>query len=292
MSEDPYRLASPAAVARLLSENGIRPSRRLGQNFLTDPNILRKIIRAAELSKRDTVLEVGAGLGALTAALADRCGHVYAVERDRGLFEALSRELARAGNLVLVHGDAARLDLAGLFDGGPPEGVKMVSNLPYNIAATLLVDCLVDRPWITSYIVMVQREVAVRLLADPGGRDYSAATVKMRCRASVRKVASVSRNCFLPPPGVDSTVIGMKRFGPGEGPEPPPGPSFDRVVTAAFAQRRKKLANALAAGGLGITADGVREALSGMGLDPEARPERVSPEEFAQLSRLLERDFG
>ncbi|MBU1672010.1 MAG: ribosomal RNA small subunit methyltransferase A [Actinobacteria bacterium] len=292
MNEDPYRLATPSAVARLLSENRIRPSHRLGQHFLTDPNMLRKIVKAADLSERDTVLEVGAGLGALTAVLVEKCGRVYAVEQDRGLFEVLSRELAYAGNLVLVHGDAARMDLAGLFNGRPPEGVKMVSNLPYNIAATLLVDCLVERPWMTSYTVMIQREVADRLLAEPGGRDYSAATVKVRCRATVSKVASVSRHCFVPPPGVDSTVVAMRRFSPGEGPQPPPDPWFDAVVTSAFAQRRKKLANAVAAGGLGVSPGEVREALTSLGLDPESRPERVSPELFAALARLLRRDIG
>lgn len=280
----PRALTSPAVVTGLLREAGIRPRRSLGQNFLIDANVLRIIEKAAALSPSDTVIEVGAGVGALTQLLADRCAKVFALESDRRLLEILERELGPAQNLVLVEADAAKFDFGGLWEGELPGSVKMVANLPYGIAATLLIDCLYDYPWIEEYTVMVQREIAGRLTSKPGGKDYSAATVKVNCLARVKRVANVSRNSFYPPPRVDSTVVRLERLEDGSGLDE----SFDTIVTAAFSQRRKRLANSLsAAKGLSIEKKRVARALSALGLDPGARAEQLSPAEFVELSKML-----
>lgn len=280
----PRALTSPAVVTGLLREAGIRPRRSLGQNFLIDANVLRIIEKAAALSASDTVIEVGAGLGALTQLLVDRCAKVFALESDRRLLEILERELGQAENLVLVEADAAKFDFGGLREGGLTGSVKMVANLPYGIAATLLIDCLYDYPWIGEYTVMVQREIAVRLTSTPGSKDYSAATVKVNCVARVKRVAKVSRNSFYPPPRVDSAIVHLERLEDTSG----LNEAFDAVVTAAFSQRRKRLANSLsAARGLSIEKKTVASALSALGLDPGSRAERLSPAEFVELSKML-----
>ena len=286
MSEttSPRALTSPAVVTRLLNEAGIRPRRSLGQNFLIDANVLRIIEKAAALSPSDTVIEVGAGLGALTQLLVDRCAKVFALESDRRLLEILEEELGPAQNLVLVEADAARFDFGGLLQGELPGSVKMVANLPYGIAATLLIDCLYKYPWIEEYTVMVQREIAGRLTSEPGVKDYSAATVKVNCLARAKRFAKVSRNSFYPPPRVDSSIVHLERL------ENPSGldESFDSIVTAAFGQRRKRLANSLSsARGLSIEKKTVTRALSALGLDPGSRAEQLSPAEFIELSKML-----
>ncbi len=192
---------------------------------------------------------------------------------------------------MLVEADAARFDLNTLWETDPPDDVKMVSNLPYQIAATLIVDCLMRHDWIREYTVMVQREVAGRLAAGPGSREYSGASVKTQVRASVSRVANVSRNCFYPKPKVDSTILRLARRGAADSPailEPGAGEFFDQVVSAAFSQRRKKLTNSMSsAPKLGLTAERVRLALLDLNKDPGSRAEELSTAEFVELARLL-----
>ena len=286
------RLTSPAVVRELLSGAGLRPRRGYGQNFLVDANVLRITTEAAALEPFDTVIEVGAGLGALTQALVEQSGKVYAIETDERLAEILERELAYVGNLVLIRADAMDLDPASLWQGSPPDNTKMVSNLPYQIAATLLVDWLRDHDWVTSYTVMVQREVADRITGGPGGKDYSGATVKIQYRAEAHKVASVSRNSFYPRPQVDSAIVHLRRRAEGEKQGMPRAEDeglFDRLVTAAFQQRRKKLANAVSAGFPGLTPEVVARALGEIVKPAGARAEELSPAEFALLSNALAR---
>ncbi len=275
-------VTSPSVARALLAGAGLRPSRYRGQNFLVDANILGVIERAASLSKEQTVIEVGAGLGALTERLADRCGHVYAIESDSRLFEILTERMGGVENLELIEADATRFDFEGLLDRGGFARASMVSNLPYRVAALLVVECLISYPWMDRYTVMVQREVAARMTASPGSRDYSSATVKIKSRARVSISAEVSRNCFYPRPLVNSAIVSIERK---ESLPPVVGPWLDTVVTAAFSQRRKKLANALAAG-LELDAAGARKALSSLG-KTEARAEDLSPEEFERLAGLL-----
>lgn len=285
----PRMLASPAAARALLDSAGIRPSRSMGQNFLVDANILRIISEAAGLSPYDTVIEVGAGLGALTQTLVAECGKVYALESDRRLMEVLEHQLGSATNLVLVEADASRFDFATLWDSEPPTPVKMVSNLPYQIAATLVVDCLQRYPWLSEYTVMVQREVAGRIASGPGSRDYSGASVKVQARAEVRRVASISRNSFYPRPAVDSAILHLARRDSRSIPGVVSSGLLDRVVTAAFGQRRKKLANSISSSaGFAPQAATVKEAIDTLGIDPGARAEDLSPDQFVRLAEHLE----
>lgn len=283
-------LTSPAVVRELLASEGLHPRHSLGQNFLVDANVLRIITEAALIAHFDTVVEVGPGLGALTQALVEHAGRVYAIESDPRMVEILTRELHYARNLVVVTADVMSYDVAGLWKEEPSEGVKMVSNLPYQVAATLLVDWLRAYDWLMEYTVMIQREVADRILAEPGGKEYSSATVKIQYRAEASRVANVSRNSFYPKPRVDSAVLRLVRKAPGRAPGAAPADDeafFDRIVTAAFAQRRKKLANSVAAGIEGLTPQQVALALADLGISPSARAEELSPAEYAGLSNLL-----
>lgn len=287
----PRTVTSPAVVASLLESAGIRPNRSMGQNFLVDGNIVRIITQAAGLSPYDTVIEVGAGLGALTQTLVERGVRVYALEADPRLVHVLERELGGARNLVLVEADASRFEFETLWEGEPPDDAKMISNLPYRIAATLVIDCLKRYPWLKEYTVMVQREVAERLASSPGGREYSGASVKVQVRASVKRVARVSRNSFYPKPKVDSTILHLVRHVPGlwSGEGDAGGEEFfDSVVAAAFGQRRKKLTNALsAANGPGVSSATIALALKEIGREPGVRAENLAPDEFVRLSSLL-----
>lgn len=284
------RLTSPAVITELLRSEGISPRHAFGQNFLIDGNVLRIIVQAAGLEPFDTVVEVGPGLGALTQALVEQSGRVYAIESDPRLHELLVRELDKATNLVAIQADAMAVDLEVIWAGNPPEEAKMVSNLPYQIAATLLVDWLRDYEWLREYTVMVQREVAERIAAAAGGKDYSSATVKIQYRATVTKVASVSRNSFYPPPRVDSSILHLVRRGEGEGrgvPEARDEAFFDRLVTAAFHQRRKKIVNSVRSRIPDISARQIVMALAELGVKDSARAEELTTSEFAELSNLM-----
>jgi 16S rRNA (adenine1518-N6/adenine1519-N6)-dimethyltransferase len=279
-------------VRQLLENANVHPSRGKGQNFLVDSNVLRIIEKAACLSDDDIVIEVGAGLGALTQLLVRRCRRVYALESDRRLFDVLARRLENAANLSLIDADAMRFDPASIWGGGPPEPAKTVSNLPYQIAATLIIHWLINCPWIEEYTVMVQREVADRITAARGG-DYSAATVKIAYRASVRRVAKVSRNSFYPKPRVDSAIVRLVRReagAPGGAPLARADDErlFDLLVTAAFQQRRKKLTNSLSScAGIDASPARIARALHGVGKSESSRAEELSPEDFVSLSNEL-----
>lgn len=278
-------LTSPAVVSELLEREGLMPKRGYGQNFLVDANVLRIITKAARLEAGDTAVEVGPGPGALTQALVERCAKVYAVESDENMIRVLRRELAGASNLVTIHADALEFDLESLWEAGAPERIKMVSNLPYGIAATLLVKWLQNYPWMREYTVMVQREVADRIVARPGGKDYSAASVKIQHRAEARRVANVSRNSFWPKPRVDSSIVSLSV---GEQEEDAGrAATFDRVVTAAFAHRRKKLVNSVAVGIEELSQADVARALEEIGVSPGARAEELSAPHFARLAIIL-----
>ncbi|MDI6871245.1 MAG: 16S rRNA (adenine(1518)-N(6)/adenine(1519)-N(6))-dimethyltransferase RsmA [Bacillota bacterium] len=276
-------MTRPRAVAQLLAQFGLQPRKRFGQNFLIDEHILNKIVRAASLSPSDVVLEVGAGLGTLTAALAARAGRVVAVELDRDLFSVLRFTVGRLPNVRLVRGDILDLRLAELLPDDAPS-YKAVANLPYYITSPVLLKFLTaTRPW-ERLVFMVQREVADRLTARPGTKAYGSLTVILQFSAEATVVARVPRTAFYPAPEVDSTVVALTPR-----PSPlPPGPERDvffRVVRAAFGQRRKTLANALVGGGFPGSA--VKAALAEAGLDGGRRGETLSLDEFVTLSRCL-----
>jgi 16S rRNA (adenine1518-N6/adenine1519-N6)-dimethyltransferase len=251
--------------------------KELGQHFLVDENLLGVIGRLAELGPDDVVLEVGPGVGVLTAYLAERVAQVHAVELDRSLEPALAERLAPHANVELHFGDALRLDLASL----DPAPTKLVANLPYNIATPLVVESLDDLPAVGLWCVMVQREVADRFFAEPSTKAYGAVSVLVQLAAERTGFHPVSRTVFRPRPNVDSALVAFRRR------ELPA--DFARVkelAGAAFAHRRKRLTNSLELSGL-ASRDRATAALETIGRDPGARAEELSPPEFVALAEAL-----
>ena len=253
----------------------VRPKKKLGQHFLVDENILGVIDRLAGLGSEDRVLEIGPGLGVLTAFLADRVAHLDAVELDRSLEAPLRARLAGRTNLDLHFGDALALDLAALA----PE--KLVSNLPYNVATPLIVESLDGLPTVELWCVMVQREVADRLFASHSTKAYGAVSVLVRLAAERTGFHPVSREVFRPRPNVDSALVAFRRID-----LPDRYREVKRVVEAAFAHRRKTLPNSLQLAGLATRAR-AEEALAVLGRAPSARAEELEPAEFVALAEAL-----
>jgi 16S rRNA (adenine1518-N6/adenine1519-N6)-dimethyltransferase len=264
---------------RRLREFAVRPNRELGQNFLIDDNILRVIGDAAELHASDVVLEVGGGLGVLSEYLAPRVGHLHVVEVDRSLEQPLRDALGPFENADLHFADAAKLDLAAL---DPPPG-KVVANLPYGVAATVVLKSIAELPGAELWVAMVQREVADRLAAAPGGRSYGATSVLAQLSCEVRVVRKVPRTVFHPVPNVDSALVLLRRRGTA------PPPELVALVHAGFAHRRKALAGslALAPGAQDDIRDATRSALVTIGHPPDARAERLAPRDWIRLAELL-----
>jgi len=255
----------------------VSPKKSLGQHFLVDRNLLVVIERLANLSSGDVVLEVGPGLGVLTTFLADRVRHVHAIELDRALEAPLRDALSGRATVDLVFGDALAVDLDAL---DPPPS-KLVANLPYNVATPLVAETLIGVPALTSWCVMVQREVADRFFAEPGTKAYGAVSVLVRLHARRTGLHPVSRTVFRPPPNVDSALVAFDRI-----PPPANAEQVRRVVTAAFGHRRKTLANAVALAGLATREDAVG-ALETIGRRPDARAEALQPDEFVRLTEAL-----
>jgi 16S rRNA (adenine1518-N6/adenine1519-N6)-dimethyltransferase len=255
------------------------PKKALGQHFLVDANILDVIGRLAALERSDVVLEVGPGLGVLTRYLAERVSFVHAVEVDRSLESALSAALAPGENVALHWGDALQVDLAALA----PPPTRLVANLPYSIATPLLVETLVNDPAIERWCVMVQREVADRLFAEPSTKAYGAVSVVVGLTATRTGYHAVSRHVFRPPPRVDSALVAFERV-----PAPARLAAVRRVVEAGFAHRRKTLANALALAGVASRERAVA-ALAAIGRPSAIRAEALGPEEFVELESALRR---
>jgi len=254
------------------------PKRGLGQHFLVDENILAVIGRLAELEPADIVLEIGPGLGVLTGFLAERVRRVHAVELDRSLEPHLHERLGGRANVALVFGDALALPLGEL---DPPPG-KLVSNLPYQIATPLVAESLDGLPSVGLWCVMVQREVAERFFAVPGTKSYGAVSVLVQLTAERTGFHPVARTCFTPPPNVDSALVAFRRRRSWDGSLGP----LRKLVQAAFAHRRKTLANSLELTGL-AGRDRAVEALARIGRLPGVRAEALAPEEFARLLEAL-----
>ncbi len=248
------------------------PKKALGQHFLVDDNILGVAGRLAEIEPADVVLEIGPGLGVLTRYLADRVAHVHAVEIDRSLEPGL-REIP---GTTLHWGDALALDPARLV----PTPTKLVANLPYNIATPLVVESIDRFPAISVWCVMVQREVADRFFASPGTKAYGAVSVLMRLATERTGFHPVSREVFRPRPNVESALVAFRRIRPGL------DPALKRLVEAAFAHRRKTLANSVALSGR-ATRDRAATALESIGRGTNVRAEQLDPDEFEALLTAL-----
>ncbi|MDT7551506.1 MAG: rRNA (adenine1518-N6/adenine1519-N6)-dimethyltransferase [Pseudonocardiales bacterium] len=274
------RLLGPAEVRALAAELGIRPTKRLGQNFVHDPNTVRRIVRAAELSPDDVVVEVGPGLGSLTLALLPEVAAVHAVEIDPLLAARLpatvaERAPALAGRLSVLTADALRVR-ASDFVAPPPTAI--VANLPYNVGVPVVLHLLAELPGIRRGLVMVQAEVAERLAAAPGSRAYGVPSAKLAWFAAARRAGPVPRAVFWPVPNVDSGLLAFDRR------DPPPGDrvAVFAVIDAAFAQRRKVLRSALA-GWAGSAAE-AETILRAADVDPGARAETLAIADFARVA--------
>ncbi len=274
------RLLGPADIRDLARRLGVRPAKRLGQNFVIDPGTVRRIVRLADLSPDDVVLEVGPGFGSLTLALLPSARRVIAVEVDRALASALPDTVAAmqpqyAGRLAVVNADAARV---GAIPGDRP--TVLVANLPYNVAVPVVLHLLATMASLTRGLVMVQAEVADRMCAPPASPAYGVPSVKLAWFAAARRAGPVPRTVFWPVPGVDSGLVAFTR-------RQPPVTSASRrevfaVVDAAFAQRRKTLRAALA-GWAGSRGEAER-LLRGAGIDPGARGETLGVTEFGKIA--------
>jgi 16S rRNA (adenine1518-N6/adenine1519-N6)-dimethyltransferase len=279
----PGGLLGPAEVRALAERLGVRPTKTLGQNFLHDPNTIRRIVRTAELEPDDVVLEVGPGLGSLTLGLLPNAARVIAVEIDPVLAAALPSTVAErlpgyADHLEVIRADALRLTE---LPGPPP--TALVANLPYNVAVPVVLHLLELLPSLRTVLVMVQSEVADRLAAGPGSRTYGVPSVKAAWYADVRRAGPVPRAVFWPVPNVDSGLVRMVR----RAPPTVEGGVADRRATfaaidAAFAQRRKTLRGALA-GWAGSPA-AAEELLRAAGIDPKARGEALDVTAFARIA--------
>jgi 16S rRNA (adenine1518-N6/adenine1519-N6)-dimethyltransferase len=274
---------------RRMRQFGVRPDRDLGQNFLIDSNILGVIERAAELAPADVVLEIGGGLGVLTEHLAERVGHVHVIELDERLREALLDATSPHANVSVHWGDAMTIELDELQ---PPPG-KLVANLPYGIAAGVLLRTIEELPTLTRWVAMVQREVGERLAAAPGGGAYGTPSVIAQLACEVEVLRAIPRSVFLPVPNVDSVLVAMRRrpAAAGEdGAEAPLTPALRALVAGAFAHRRKTAVGSLAlsGGARGRPREDVRAALVSLGHPADVRAERLSPDDFRALARILE----
>jgi 16S rRNA (adenine1518-N6/adenine1519-N6)-dimethyltransferase len=262
---------------RRMRQFRIRPNRELGQNFLIDSNILDVIGHAARLEPGDVALEVGGGLGVLSEYLAEHTAHVHVVEVDRRLEPALRDALDPHPNATLHLADAVKLDLAAL----DPAPGKVVANLPYGVAATVILRTIELLPAATTWVAMVQKEVGERFAARPGTAAYGVPSVLAQLACEIKVIRRISRTVFFPVPNVDSVLIGLERHAPA------PSPELRALVQQGFAHRRKALAGSLALGG--GDRDRVRAALETMGLPADARAERLSPDDWHVLSERLER---
>jgi 16S rRNA (adenine1518-N6/adenine1519-N6)-dimethyltransferase len=252
----------------------VRPKRDLGQNFLIDSNILGVIGRAADLTDQDVVLEIGGGLGVLSEHLAQRTAHTHVVEIDRSLEPALRDALAPHPNTTLHFGDALHLDLTTL----DPPPTKVVANLPYGIAATVILRTVFELPSVTLWVAMVQKEVGERFAASAGTSAYGVPSVLAQLSCAVRVHRQVSRNVFHPVPNVDSVLVVLERTGPA----PPPG--LRKLVQGAFAHRRKALPKSLQIHtGDKTVRERARAGLAAIGEPEDARAERLTPEQFRAL---------
>ena len=262
---------SRPAIRELLDSASLAPRRDLGQNFVADPNTVRRIAALARVGPGDRVVEIGAGLGSLTLALADTGAHVTAVEVDRGVVPLLRDVVAHLDNVAVVEGDAMQLDWSNLLGADP--GWVLVANLPYNVATPLICDLLDDVPVIERMIVMVQREAAERFAAAPRTAQYGAVSVKTAYWATARIVGQVPASVFVPRPNVESSLVEITRR-----PPPPTDPdALFALVRTAFGQRRKMLRRSLA----GVIAPATFDAA---GISPTARPEELDVAAWCRLT--------
>lgn len=281
-------LGNPQNTIAVLQKYNFNFQKKFGQNFLIDIHVLDKIIDKAHITGEDFVLEIGPGIGTMTQYLCERAREVTAVEIDSHLIPILEETLGKYSNIEIIHGDILKLDIAKLAlekNGGRP--IKVVANLPYYITTPIIMGLFESRIPMDSITVMVQKEVAERMQALPGSKDYGALTLAVQYYAKAEIVANVPPNCFIPRPKVGSAVIRLNRH------EAPPVEVEDekfmfKVIRASFNQRRKTLANGLNnAGDIHLGKDEIKKCVQELGVSETIRGEALTLEQFARLSNII-----
>lgn len=284
------RIATPSVTRGIMQDYHLVAKKSLGQNFIIEPKIINRIVETAACDKHDLVLEIGPGLGNLTQALAEAAGQVVTVELDKTLLPPLQAQFANTPNVALIHADALQADISGLLApySAKPElrpGFMVVANLPYYITTPLILRILTDNaPW-RRLVFMVQKELAARLQAAPGGKDYGALSLAVQYRAQAKLAFTVPAAVFLPRPKVDSAVVVLDKLSAPTVQVQDEAALF-AVIRAGFNQRRKTLSNALG-NVLGLDKGLVTEALSLAGIDGARRAETLNLAEFAALSNAI-----
>lgn len=281
------KLSNPQVTIETIKKYDFAFQKKFGQNFLIDSHVLDKIIAAAGVTKDDVVLEIGPGFGTMTQYLAEAAREVIAVEIDKTLIPILQETLADYDNVTLINEDILKVDIGALVEeknGG--RLIKVVANLPYYITTPIIMGLFESHVPLENITVMVQKEVASRMQAGPGTKDYGALSLAVQFYAEPYIVANVPPNCFIPRPNVGSAVIRLTRW------DNPPIQVKDEkfmfsLIRASFNQRRKTLQNSLVNGGVGVTKEQIVDALEQMGLSATIRGEALTLEQFAKLSDLL-----
>ncbi len=283
-------IATPGSTLYILEKFGLRAKKKYGQNFLIDSNVIDNIVDAADITQEDCVLEIGPGIGSMTQILSHAAGKVVCVEIDEGLRPVLSETLEGCDNVTILWQDILKTDLRTVCDTyneGRP--LKVVANLPYYVTTPILMRLLEMKGVFSSITVMIQKEVAERICSGAGSKEYGALSLAVQYYAQPEVVQDVTPSCFIPRPGVTSTVLCLKAY------EKPPVIAEEKImfalIRAGFNQRRKTLANAISHGfaldGRSISREEVVSALEELGMSPTARAEMLTLEQFAALSNAL-----
>ena len=280
-------LGTPSATKEIINKYSFAFQKKFGQNFLIDSNVLESIIRGAEITKDDFVLEIGPGIGTMTQYLCEAARQVVAVEIDKMLIPILEDTLSEYDNVEVINQDVLKVDIKSLAEeknNGKP--IKVVANLPYYITTPIIMGLFESHVPLDSITIMVQKEVADRMQCGPGTKDYGALSLAVQFYARPKVVLNVPASCFMPRPNVDSAVIRLERFK-----TPPVDVKNEhlmfRIIRASFNQRRKTMLNSVGNSGIGITKEALTNALETMGLPLTIRGEALTLEQFAQLSNLL-----
>lgn len=281
-------LINPKKTIEVLQRYDFKFAKKFGQNFLIDGHVMDKIIDVAGICEEDCVLEIGPGIGTMTQFLAESAGHVVSVEIDNKLIPILEDTLSEYANVTIINNDIMKLDIGELvekYNGGKP--MKLVANLPYYITTPIIMSLLEKHVPLKSITVMVQREVAMRMQAGPGSKDYGALSLAVQYYGEPYLAANVPQNCFMPRPSVDSAVIHLNIYD-----KPPVEVKDERLmfllIRASFSQRRKTLVNGIAnSAELDFSKEQVTAALESLGLRPDVRGETLTLSDFAKLSDVL-----
>ncbi len=282
------RIANPVRTAGILRRYELNAKKKYGQNFLIDEGILSEIVDASKVGEDDLAVEIGPGIGGMTEFLCERAGKVLAIEIDERLIPVLQETVGHFDNLTVLNADVLKTDIAAwAAENAPGKRIRVVANLPYYITTPILMALLEGDAHLSSITVMVQKEVADRMISGPGTKDYGALSLAVQYYAAPRIVAEVPREAFNPMPGVESAVITLDKY------DTPPVDVQDKallfeIIRASFAQRRKTLANGLGnASGIPLSKDEIREVITACGWDERVRGETLTLSEFAKLAEMI-----